>query len=49
MYYDYGWSLRKCIFAVVGTSVVFGGIEVGAIMGIRVPRPLRECLMVGTD
>ena len=49
MYYDYGWSLRKCIFAVIGTSVVFGGIEVGAIMGIRVPRPLRECLMVGTD
>ena len=36
MYYDNGWSLKKCIFAVVGTSVLFGGIEVGVIMGIRV-------------
>jgi hypothetical protein len=43
MYYDHGWSLKKCIFTVVGICVVFGGIEVGAILGIRVPS-LHECI-----
>lgn len=36
MYYDRDWSLKKCIWAVTATSVIFGGIEAGIILGIRV-------------
>lgn len=36
MYYDRNWSLRKCILVVTVICLVFGGIEAGAIFGIRV-------------
>ena len=36
MYYDHNWSRRKCILVVTVICLVFGGIEVGAIFGIRV-------------
>jgi uncharacterized protein with PQ loop repeat len=36
MYYDRGWSLRKCIIVITALSLLSGGIEVGVIFGIRV-------------
>jgi hypothetical protein len=35
-YYDDGWSLRKTTLVIGGICVLFAGIEVGAIIGIRV-------------
>lgn len=36
MYYDRHWSLKKCLSVIVSLCIVFGGIEVGVIFGIRV-------------
>jgi 4-amino-4-deoxy-L-arabinose transferase-like glycosyltransferase len=36
MHYDKNWSLKKCILVIVSLCIVFGGIEVGVIFGIRV-------------
>lgn len=38
MYYDRRWSLKQCIIVNVLICIVFGGIEVGVILGIRVSR-----------
>jgi hypothetical protein len=35
-YYDDGWLLRKTIVVIGGICALFAGIEVGAIIGIRV-------------
>jgi hypothetical protein len=36
MYYDYAWSIKKCILVVTAICALFAGIETGAILGIRV-------------
>jgi hypothetical protein len=36
MHYDQGWSMRKCILAMIALCVVFGGIQAGVIFAIRV-------------
>jgi PQ loop repeat len=36
MYYDHGWSIKKCVFAMIGVGALFGGVEAGIIFAIRV-------------
>jgi len=40
MYYDHAWSLRKCIIVILALCVLFAGIQVGVIFGIRVTRAI---------
>ena len=49
MYYDRHWSLRKCILVILAICVLFAGIQVGVIFGIRVTQINYEGSLSDTD